>query len=187
MILQNILSRNILLCRMILQNILSRMILLRIFCRLILSSRIILQTDSVEQNHYAIFGGRIRAEWFCSTESFCRIFLAETFCCAEWVCRIFSAEWFCWLNLHSRMILLRIFCRLIMSSRIILQTDSVKQNHSALILPSRINQCCLTNQFLTDYVGLNRRQILGKNVDNSLRQIFMMKKIRKNWLFRHKT
>ena len=28
--------------------------------------------------------------------------------------------------------------------------------------------------------GLNRRQILGKNVDNSLRQIFMMKKIRKN-------
>jgi hypothetical protein len=29
------------------------------------------------------FWGRMRAELFCSTESFCRIFLAESFCCAE--------------------------------------------------------------------------------------------------------
>ena len=164
-ILQNIISRIILLCRLshqnilsriILQNILIRLILLRIFSRLILSSRIILQTDSVEHNYSAlilppkiatrkadtyIFGalyislsfsgcyflGRMRAEWFCLTESFCRIFLAESFCCADWVSRIFSADWFC-----------RIFCRLILSCRIILQTDSVEQNHSALILPKKI-------------------------------------------------
>ena len=233
-ILQNIISRIILLCRLshqnilsriILQNILIRLILLRIFSRLILSSRIILQTDSVKHNYSALirppkiatrkadtyifgalyislsflgcyFWGRMRAEWFCLTESFCRIFLAKSFCCADWVSRIFSADWFCeeynlqtdsvkqnysanWFcraesfcfyspprislqnilskiilicrmsqqnifsrmilqNILSRTILLRIFCRLILLSRIILQTDSVEQNHFALILPNRI-------------------------------------------------
>ena len=145
MILHNILWRMTLLGRMRAEwfcwlNLHSRMILLRIFCRLIMSSRIILQTDSVEQNHSALilpkkiatrkaetyiygalyislsfsccyFWGRMRKEWFCSTEWFCRIFLAETFCCAEWV----------W----------RIFCRLLLSRRIILLTYSVEQNHSA--------------------------------------------------------
>ena len=69
----------------------------------------------------------MKAEWFCTTESFCcanwfcRIFKAEWFCKifkAEWFCRIFSPEWFC------RMILLRIFCRLILLSRIILLSFS---------------------------------------------------------------
>ena len=62
------------------------------------------------------FLGRMRAEWFCSTESFCRIFLAESFCCADWV---------------SRMILLIQSAQQNDSAKNILQTDSVKQNHSA--------------------------------------------------------
>ena len=120
------------------------MILLWIFCWLNLSSGIILQTDSVKQNHSALtlpkkiatrkaetyiygalyislsfsgcyFLGRMRAEWFCSTESFCRIFLAESFCWADWV---------------SRMILLIQSAQQNHSAKNILQTDSVKQNHS---------------------------------------------------------
>ena len=69
---------------------------------------------------------------------------------------------------------------MLLSRRIILQTDSVEQNDSALTLPSRIDQCCLAESDFTDYVVLNGRGILEKNVDNSLRQIFMMKQIKNN-------